>query len=121
MTDVFQRSLFDDLLLPTVEPSANGNKHASIEERFNAFHAANPHVYAALRRLALQMRRAGHKQWSTKGAFEVLRWQYAMLTTDASGFKLNNIYTAPYARLLMQQEPELSGFFETRNHGENHS
>lgn len=117
MNDVFQRSLFDDLLLPTEEPT-NG-KHASIEDRFNAFHTANPHVYQALRRLALQMRRAGHKRWSTKGAFEVLRWQYAMLTESSDGFKLNNIYTRPYAHLLMQQEPELLGFFETRNHGEN--
>lgn len=117
MTNDLQPSLFDDRLAPIVEPEPlPDGKTASIEDRFAAFHAANPHVYSALRRLALQMRRAGHKRWSTKGAFEVLRWQYAMLTESADGFKLNNIYTRPYAHLLMERETELTGFFETRNH-----
>ena len=38
-----------------------------------------------------------------------------MGTNDpASEFKLNNNYRSFYSRLLMEQEPELAGYFETR-------
>lgn len=116
-----QFSLFDqpaeDLLAdlrPTRSALPGGSGRRSIDERFLDFHRQNPHVYRGLRKLALQMKRAGHTRWSTKAAFEVLRWQWALATQSADGFKLSNDYTAPYARLLMQQEPELDGFFVTK-------
>lgn len=114
-----QPSFFDDLFLePTVVPAPRpGDGRLSIEERFRRFHEANPHVYQSLERLALGMQRRGAPKWSTKAMFEILRWAYWMTTADPSGFKLNNIYTAPYARLLMASRPELAGFFETREHG----
>jgi len=94
---------------------ANHARGATLEEQFAAFHCANPHVYAALRRLALGMVRRGQRKIGVKMLFEVLRWQYAMTTTDsASSFKLNNNYAPFYARLLMDNEPELAGAFETR-------
>lgn len=113
-----QPSLFDELILaPTVapEPPQDGRR-LSIQERFTAFHVANPSVYDGLRKLAMQMKRSGHGRWSTKAAFEIMRYQWAMQTHSSDGFKLNNVYTAPYARLLMEREPELQGFFETRDH-----
>lgn len=85
----------------------------SIEERFDAFHGRNPQVYKALRQLALDMRGRGVRHYGIKALFEVLRYEYA-LRTEGDTFKLNNNYTALYARLLMEQEPELAGFFETR-------
>lgn len=51
-----------------------------------------------------------------KGVFEVLRWEWSISMTDPD-FKLNNIYTSRYARLLMQKHPELEDFFETRRIG----
>jgi hypothetical protein len=45
--------------------------------------------------------------------WEGLRFMRA-LTTTADDFKLNNDFTSRYARLLMQSEPELDGFFEVR-------
>ena len=83
-------------------------------DRFNAFHKANPHVYVALRHLGLMMKRRGHKRIGIAMLFEQLRWAYYLQTTDTDGFKLNNNYRAYYARLLMKQEPELTGFFTTR-------
>lgn len=108
---------FFDVLQPTVEPDppANG-KRLSIEERFEAFHRANPHVYEAIRQRAHYLRRKGFKRWSTKAAFEILRYDWAIQTDSTDGFKLNNILTRPYAHLLMKQDPALAGFFETRNH-----
>ena len=99
-------------IAPTHTP--NHARGATLEEQFAAFHSANPHVYQALRRLAVQMVRRGHRRIGIKMLFEVLRWQYAMQTIDDSDFKLNNSYTSFYARLLMEREPELAGYFETR-------
>ena len=91
------------------------NAHGlTLEQQFEAFHAENPHVYSALRHLALDAARHG-RRLGIGMLFEVLRWQYAMTTTDeASEFKLNNNYRAFYARLLMEREPELQDYFETR-------
>lgn len=90
-----------------------GSKPRTIAAQFEAFHAANPGVYQALRRLALDMRRRGVRSYGMKGLFEILRWQYA-LQTQGEPYKLNNNYTSHYARLLMKNEPALAHFFETR-------
>lgn len=117
---ILQPSLFEEwglALAPTVTPPASKEEgRLTIEERFRRFDEANPHVYEALERLALGMKRRGAPKWSTKAMFEILRWAYWMMTNDPEGFKLNNIYTAPYSRLLMANRPELAGFFETREH-----
>ena len=84
----------------------------TILSRFEKFHAVNPHVYENLRELALAARRAGQRRSGTKALFEILR--YATLVTTGEVFKLNNNYTAIYARMLMKEEPELRGFFTLR-------
>ncbi len=88
----------------------------TIHDAFVAFHASNPQVYQALRRLALAMRRRGVKQFGIAALFEVLRYE-AALRTAGDEFKLNNSYRSFYARLLMEREGELAGFFETRTLG----
>jgi hypothetical protein len=86
----------------------------SLEEKFHRFHDANPDVYAQLYDLAIDWRSRGSEVWSTKGMFEVLRWQRRSLRLDGDQpFKMNNNYTAFYARMLMQ-EPALEGMFEVR-------
>jgi hypothetical protein len=81
--------------------------------RFLKFHEENPQVYEALHRLALDLVDAGHSKFGISMIYEVLRWQHAMRTTDPR-FKLNNDFRAGYARLLMANDPRLSGVFETR-------
>ena len=44
---------------------------------------------------------------------ERVRW-FTEIEARGDTFKCNNNYTAHYARLLMEQESELAGFFETR-------
>lgn len=99
-------------LPPVVQPDMPSG--ATIQERFEAFHGANPHVYAALRRMALDMAGRGVRRYGMKGLFEVLRWQFAMQTQGDAEFKLNNNYTAHYSRLLMANEPRLADFFVLR-------
>lgn len=106
-----QGRLFDlDHIPPiTLEPNTGG----TITDRFNKFHAQNPHVYNLLRDMALSMKRAGVNRHGIKGLFEVLRWRYA-IQTHGRDYKLNNNFTAEYSRKLMDENPELNGFFETR-------
>lgn len=91
-----------------------GPRSGSIENDFLDFHAANPHVYDNLVRLARAWSaRRNARKVGMKMLFEVLRWEVAMKTTG-DDFKLNNNYTSYYARLIMEQEPDLVGIFETR-------
>ena len=108
--DSLQPSLFE-ALPQVVTPVVDRN--ASIQERFEAFHRANPHVYDRIVKLAIELKRRGRKHFGMKALFEFLRFTYA-LQTSGDEFKLNNIYTSRYARLVMDSVPELNGFFETR-------
>mgnify|MGYP001284296386 CR=1 FL=1 len=82
--------------------------------QFLDFHHDNPHVYVELKRLCLQVRRAGVQRFGIRTLWERLRWYARFETTTADDWKLNNNYTRYYARLLMEQEPELDGLFEIR-------
>jgi hypothetical protein len=91
------------------------------EREFAQFHMANPHIYEQLERYALQLRRGGVSRWGIKALWEVLRYELAVATnSSARSFRLNNNFTSHYARLLMNNCPELSGFFETRQHRGDH-
>lgn len=85
----------------------------SMELSFLEFHRQNPHVYERLLELSLDLAKRGHEHYGMKGLFEVLRWEEAM-ATKGSQFKLNNNYTAFYARMIMKRAPRLRGFFRTR-------
>lgn len=111
--------LLDEEMPPIVEPPRVAGD--TIETRFEKFHALNPHVFNALRELALSLKRGGQPQYSIAALFEVLRFRGA-LRTQGDGFKLNNSYRALYARKIMKDVPELAGFFETRRrHSEQES
>lgn len=86
----------------------------TIQERFEEFHQDNPHIYARLRDLCLQMRRRGVVRWGIKAAWEVVRFG-GVLSNGQDGFKLPNSLTSRYARKLMTEVPELRDFFETRD------
>lgn len=102
-----QLPLFEELQEITPLPGE------TLEERFRRFHALNPHVYRSLRHLAYEERGAGITRGSINRLYEVLRHRQA-LETRGDPWKLNNSYRSFYARLLMQSEPNLSGWFETR-------
>ena len=90
-----------------------GMRDLSIQDRFNEFHRLNPHVYDAIRDLAMLMVRRGRKKIGIKMLIEILRWNYFMQTDDPTcEFKISNDYTSRYARLLMKQEPKLDGLFQ---------
>ena len=109
-----QFSLFELPHIPHIVPTDQFSKELlTITDRFELFHKHNPHIYNLLRDMAIDMVRRGVKRHGMKGLFEVLRWQYA-IQTRGRDCKLNNNFTAEYARKLMTECPELVGFFETR-------
>lgn len=104
-----QLTLFE--MEPTV--AVESSEDASIRARFESFDKQNPHVFEALRRICLDRRLRGMRQWSIKAAWEEIRW-YNALKTNGATVKLCNDLHAHYSRKLMQEVPELEGFFETR-------
>lgn len=83
-------------------------------ERFEQFHGDNPHVYETLVRLAREWVVAtGQHKLGTKALFERARWELAIATSDPD-YKLNNNYTAYYARLIMLLNQDLAQLFELR-------
>lgn len=94
--------------------------HENDLARFLAYHEANPQVYDQLRRFALEAVAKGTMRLSINLLFERLRW-FTTVETQGDPFKVNNTYRAWYARLLMQQEPELAGVFETRKAEADHA
>lgn len=97
-----------------LRPRLDGEDRPPLNVRFATFHADNPHVYEQLVQLARRATGRGARRIGMKQLFEVLRWRAMLATSDPDGFKLNNDYTAPYARLIMETEKDLAGIFETR-------
>lgn len=96
-----------------IHPVSSTTVTKTTETSFQQFHKGNPHVYDQLKALALRLKKVGVESYGMKALFEILRFN-ALLSVD-NKFKLSNNYTSLYARLLMQQEPELAGFFVTRS------
>jgi len=91
------------------------SEYRTLEDRFRAFHKTNPDVYHHLRASALRLKGIGHERASITLLWERLRWLEMLSTrTHDDTRKLNNNYKPFYARMLMQRNHELHGFFETR-------
>lgn len=87
----------------------------TITERFWEFDKDNPHVYRRIVQLARKAKLRGLEHYSIDGIFHVMRWEIAIRTRSADQFKLNDHFTSLYARLVMDREFDLKGFFEVRD------
>lgn len=109
MTTVAPEQLRLDLS-PLTEPLYE--PEMSLADRFAAFHAANPRVAEAIEAMCAQWL-ARHPKVGIKAVFERLRWESG-LTTVGYCWRLNNVFTAYYARLMLDLHPEWVGRIETR-------
>lgn len=89
----------------------------TIKERFDLFHAQNPHVFQLFLKYSMMAKDRGFEKFSAKAVFERLRW-HLNFETSGDVFKLNNDFTALYARKLIDENPEFLGFFELRERRE---
>ncbi len=86
-----------------LQASPKAEKHVA---KFEKFHAANPHVYDELVRLARLAKSSG-REVSFKKIYNDVRW-----AEDRA--KLSDAFAGLYVRLIMQQEQDLTGFFPLR-------
>jgi len=86
----------------------------TMAERFEQFHSNNPIVYRTLVRLVREwVNRTGRRKLGIKTLYERARWEIALETGDPE-CRLNNNFTAFYARLIMANNPDLDGIFDLR-------
>lgn len=97
------------LSLPTPPPSA---KRSTISERWAEFHLRNPHVYTALESLALRKQASG-EAFGIKALWEECRYELHGIE-EVGSYKLNNDFTALYARLLIERHPSLETVLKVR-------
>ena len=81
-------------------------------EGFESYHVSNPQIYIAFKKLTFQLISSGRKHYGAKAIFEVIRFNTAIKGNDQ--YKVNNNYTAYYARLFMKDFPKHDGFFNLR-------
>jgi hypothetical protein len=108
-TGSVQLTLTLEPLIPVVMP-----KDATIQERFEAFHAANPWVYQAFVDLAADALDRGAQKVGIGMLTEVIRWQYGR-QTQGDSFKVNNNFRSRYVRLMIANHPGWEQVFETRD------
>lgn len=94
----------------------------TIQQRFEDFHAANPHVYTLFKRYAYDLMKAGHRRLSANLIVNRIRWESAVTTTGsgwhvAAGkpFLINDNFSNRYARMFVQQFPMHADKFEFRS------
>jgi hypothetical protein len=81
---------------------------------FEQFDNNNPQVWDLFMRFTFDTIHAGHKRFSADSILHRIRWETSVVTTDAH-FKINNDYSADYARKFMTSFPKYNNFFEIRN------
>ncbi len=89
------------------------DKDHRLYEKWKQFTEKNPHVYPELVRVAREAKSSGVKRWGIQAIFNILRWENRFKTTGDI-YKMNMLHGAFYARLIMENEPDLEGFFNTR-------
>lgn len=104
--------------MPDVElkesPQLNLFQNKTIADGFAKFHHDNPRVYMLFKIFALQLLKNEPKRIGAKMIMERVRWECFTGTKDELGYKINNNYTAHYARMFIKEFPQHWQHFETR-------
>lgn len=86
-----------------------------LQAQWSVIKDANPLFLDECYELCLVARSRGIKRWSADAMFHVLRWESASCTeSDGINVKVNNNYSSLVARDLMDEHPDLKGFFSLR-------
>lgn len=100
------------LQIPRLAQSVS-NPTSTIQERFEAFHRANPSVLKVIISIARELRNAGMSKFGISLVYERIRWLYA-IQTHGDDYKVNNDFRAFYARVAMCLCEDLDGVFDIR-------
>ena len=86
----------------------------SIILRWWDFHRANRKVYELFEKEVFKAISKNKKKLSSKTIIEFIRWNIYIETEGDDTFKINNNYTAHYARHFENRNPAFKGLFEMR-------
>jgi hypothetical protein len=84
-----------------------------IDEAFRHFIHRNPRIVHRVIALAFELQNAGNDTASMETIFGKLRWD-EKFKANGEQFAINDHYSSRMSRLVMQLEPDLDGFFNTR-------
>jgi hypothetical protein len=79
---------------------------------FREYDNAHPEIWESFSRHAFELIAMGRKHYGAKAIMEVIRFHTAVRGGD--DFKINNIYTAYYARKFAAAHPKYRDFFQYR-------
>lgn len=82
--------------------------------KFVAYHRANPHVWEAYQRFALQMIGRGFSHYSSSLLINRIRWHFLVEVRRTDVFRLNDHLSPFYARMFIAKFPEHAQLFRTR-------
>ena len=90
-----------------------------IEAGAREYVASNPDIWALFVRFADQAAKT-RSHYSARTIFHRIRW-HVEVETRGEDFKINNNYSAVFARWYHQIRPEHDGFFRTRDRTSEHA
>lgn len=82
--------------------------------RFAEIDAANPDVWRMFVAFTHELMRRGFQHYSADAVLHRIRWQTDTPLDDGSSFKINNNWSAFYARKFHAAYPKHDGFFRLR-------
>ena len=85
-----------------------------IDIRFSRWVAKNPDLINFLLKFALEAKQAGFNRFGIAAIVERARWEANFASRGDEPFKISNDFRSHLARLLMQMDSTLEGFFELR-------
>ena len=102
MSDYIQEDFFE----------SDATRAGQIFAAFKEFHLANPGVWALFKQFALTASDVT-EHYSAKALIERIRWEME-IETNGDEVRINNNFTAYYARLFHVDQPRLGSFFRNR-------
>ncbi len=100
----------------------HATRFEQLEAQAQAFHRAHPDVWRHFCAFTFELIERGFKHYSAQhGIFARIRWEVDMATPAGSAtFKINNNFSAWYARWFMAAYPQFDGFFRVREQTSRH-
>ena len=111
----FEGGEYDD---GEVQTAMQNNMHGKwTKENFEEFHKNNPKIYILFIKFTNMVIERKRKYYSAKAIFHRIRWE-SMISSDThqllADYKIDDGWISHYARKFMDDFPQHSGFFQTR-------
>ncbi len=93
--------------------SGPNTRQEELEARFREFHAKYPGIFKQFMHYALDMRKVSNR-YSAYGIMHMVRYLSFTQPSLITSISISNDLVPYYARLAMETDPRLAGFFATR-------